>query len=164
MRPLMLALALAASCALAGGGGSPATERGPAFDLFPQVQRLGVSPAAMATVPFEVRVDLSRATRFRPDDGVPAILVTQALPGGQVLVFDIRPLRPGEKLRWTGTLPAAGTLVLRVVTGLTRSTSIQEVQPGQPVVLEVVGDAQGRLGISDGRCMPPPGGGCSRSR
>ncbi|WP_288432771.1 hypothetical protein [uncultured Deinococcus sp.] len=163
MRPLMLALALAASCALAGGGDGPATGSGPAFDLFPQIQRLGISPTGTATVPFEVRVDLLRAT-FRPDDGTLVILVTQALPDGTVLTLDSRPVRPGEKLRWTGRLPAAGTLVLRVVTGQTRSTSLQEIHPGQPVVLDIVGDVRGRLSISDGRCTPPPGGSCGRSR
>ena len=119
MRPrLPLALALFAALAapapvLAGGGEASPTS--PLLQLDRELFQVDTVFQSYSgeRMPFNVVVDLSR-NRVRPTGPVwiTAVAVT---PDRWTLNLVSRPLRAGEKVGWTGTLPREGVLVVNVV-------------------------------------------------
>ncbi|GAA5513455.1 hypothetical protein Dcar01_02190 [Deinococcus carri] len=151
--PLTLTLLAAlAAPALAGGASAP-----PPLMPFANAVRF-----AGEAVPFTVDVNLSR-TRTQPGGPV-QILVTAITPGGEVINLNSRPIRAGEKLTWTGRLPAQGTLVIHILDDNRTASSTLLHRDSQPVRLVITGDEKGNFGVSDGLCPPRTSGVCGGPR
>lgn len=162
--PLALTLlALLSAPTLAGGGGAPPPTTTP-----PVPQRELFFPAAVfqsypgERVPFAVEVDLSRS-RAMPGGPV-RVMVVAVTPDRWTLNLVSRPVTAGEKVRWQGTLPKAGVLVVNILGGNRSSSSVETGNRSGAVSLIITGDEKGSIGVSDGHCPPRTNGICGGSR
>ncbi|WP_034408392.1 hypothetical protein [Deinococcus murrayi] len=161
--PQVLALfaALAASApVLAGGAGAPPTATTP-----PVAQRNLFFPNSVfqfypgERVPFTVEIDLSRS-RALPGGPV-RVMVVAVTPDRWTLNLVSRPVMAGEKVRWQGTLPKAGVLVINVLGGY---GSVDTGDRAGAIALFITGDEKGNLVVSDGNCPPRASGICGGPR
>ncbi|MCP2015835.1 hypothetical protein L1280_003012 [Deinococcus sp. HSC-46F16] len=151
--PLALALfAVLSAPTLAGGAGAP-------LPLMPFAETVRFSGPS---VPLVIDVDFSRVRVQR--DGPLLVLVTAVTPNNQVVNLDSRPVRAGERLSWTGQIPARGVLVIRVLSGGQGAILTQIERDEQPFRVVVTGDEKGNFGVSDGHCPPRTNGICSGPR
>lgn len=141
---LALLMALSAP-ALAGGGGAPpptTTPPIPQRELFFPDSVFQSYPGER--VPFTVEIDLSRS-RAMPSGPV-RVMVVAVTPDRWTLNLVSRPVTAGEKVRWQGTLPKVGVLVVNVLGG-NGSFSLVDTGDRPGSALTVIGDERGVLRV-----------------
>lgn len=105
------------------------------------------------TIPLVVDIDFTRSKTFA--HGMPRFIITVVTEQKNIISFDSRPLRPGEKIHWEGKIPASGTFLFYGLTESNSTYSADSLSPQQTgIKINVTGDKNGHWsGI--GTCKDP---------